>query len=61
MERHRFAARLSGALVLVLAAAALPAAGNLFFGAWPFAVGLAYVGTRSHWRKKWKDIASQPA
>jgi len=42
-------------------AARLPSAANLFFGAWPLAVGLAYVGTRSHWRKKWKDIASQPA
>jgi hypothetical protein len=42
-------------------AARLPSAANLFFGAWPLAVGLAYVGTRGHWRKKWKDIASQPA
>jgi hypothetical protein len=42
-------------------AARLPSAANLFFGAWPLAVGLAYVGTRGHWRRKWKDFASQSA
>lgn len=37
------------------------AAPYVFFGAWPLAAGLAYLWTRGHWRKKWKDFVPQSA
>jgi len=42
-------------------AARTRAAPYLFFGAWPLAAGLAYLRTRGHWRKKWKDFVPQSA
>jgi hypothetical protein len=39
--------------------ARLRAAPIIFFGAWPVAVGLAYLRIRGRWRKKWKDFVPQ--